>query len=212
MSEHAAQTGASGGRPQALTPTPGQTVGPFFGFALPFADGQHLVPPGSPGSVRLHGTVYDGQGQPIPDAMLELWQADASGALPTAHGSLIRDGHTFTGWGRTGTDNVGGYSFTTVEPGVVQEGSARFFSVVVFARGLLDKLHTRVYLPEDSGAHTQDSLLSGLTDAERETLVATRETSGALRWDIRLQGDRETVFLDYWSAADDAPSAQVSGR
>ena len=151
MSEHAAQTGASGGRPQDLTPTPGQTVGPFFGFALPFADGQHLVPPGSPGSVRLHGTVYDGQGQPIPDAMLELWQADASGALPTAHGSLIRDGHTFTGWGRTGTDNVGGYSFTTVEPGVVQEGSARFFSVVVFALPdeIMGEAVTAAVQPED---------------------------------------------------------------
>lgn len=185
-----------------LTPTPGQTVGPFYGFALPFRDSQHLVPPGSPESVRLHGTVTDGQGQPIPDAMIELWQADASGAIPSAPGSFLRDGHTFTGWGRTGTDNVGGYTFTTVEPGVAQEGSARFFSIAVFARGLLDKLHTRVYLPEDTEAHAQDSLLSSLPEAERATLVATREAGGALRWDIRLQGEGETVFLDYWADSD----------
>lgn len=181
------------------TPTPGQTVGPFYGFALPFHDSQHLVPPGSPGSVRLYGTVTDGQGQPIPDAMIELWQADARGAVPTAPGSMLRDGHTFTGWGRTGTDNVGGYTFTTVEPGVVQGGSARFFAVAVFARGLLDKLHTRVYLPEDTAAHAQDKLLSSLPEADRATLIAVRRPGGALRWDIRLQGEGETVFLDYWA-------------
>lgn len=186
--------------PRDLTPTPGQTVGPFFGFALPFARSEHLVPPGSPGSVRLYGTVYDGHGQPIPDAMLELWQADATGAVPTADGSLLRDGHTFTGWGRTGTDNVGGYSFTTVEPGVVTPGSARYFSVAIFARGLLDKLHTRVYLPEDGAAHALNSLLSSLSETERATLVATREPSGALRWDVHLQGENETVFLDYWAS------------
>ncbi|GAB95259.1 protocatechuate 3,4-dioxygenase alpha subunit [Kineosphaera limosa] len=193
-----------------LTPTPGQTVGPFFGFALPFRDSQHLVPPGSLGSVRLYGTVYDGTGQPIPDAMLELWQADGVGSVPTTQGSLIRDGHTFTGWGRAGTDNVGGYTFTTLEPGHVQEGSARFFSVLVFARGLLDKLHTRVYLPEDATAHANDPLLSSLSEEERATLIATREPGGALRWDLRLQGDGETVFLDYW--ADDAAGEGATGN
>ena len=184
--------------PRDLTPTPGQTVGPFFGFALPFPRGEHLVPPGSPGSVRLYGTVYDGHGQPIPDAMLELWQADATGAVPTADGSLLRDGHTFTGWGRASVDNVGEYVFTTVEPGVVEEGKARFFSLVVFARGLLDKLHTRIYLPEDTQAHAADPLLSSLSEDERRTLIATREADGSLRFDIRLQGEGETVFLDYW--------------
>lgn len=184
-----------------LTPTPGQTVGPFFGFALPFRDSQHLVPPGSLGSVRVYGTVYDGAGRPIPDAMVELWQADGAGSIPNAQGSLLRDGHTFTGWGRAATDNVGGFTFTTIEPGRVEPGKARFFSVLVFARGLLDKLHTRIYLPEDTGAYAQDPLLSSLSPRRRATLVATREPDGALRWDIRLQGAGETVFLDFWAGA-----------
>lgn len=183
---------------QDLTPTPGQTVGPFFGYALPFEKGEQLVPVGRADSIRLHGTVYDGQGEPIPDAMLELWQADATGAIPTEHGSFVRDGYTFTGWGRASVDNVGRFVFTTVEPGVVQEGSARFFSLVVFARGLLDKLHTRIYLPEDTQAHAGDPLLSSLSEDERATLVATREADGSLRFDVRLQGEGETVFLDYW--------------
>ena len=184
----------------ALPATPGQTIGPFFGYALPYDKGELLVPLGHPQAVRLHGTVTDGHGDVIPDAMIEIWQADAQGNVVQETGSLIRDGHTFTGWGRTGTDNVGGYSFTTVEPGVVTPGSARYFSVAIFARGLLDKLHTRVYLPEDSDALAQDSLLSSLSETERATLVATREPSGALRWDVHLQGENETVFLDYWAS------------
>lgn len=183
---------------QDLTATPGQTVGPFFGYALPFEKGEQLVPVGRADSIRLHGTIYDGNGEAIPDAMLELWQADASGAVPTEHGSLLRDGYTFTGWGRASVDNVGEYDFTTVEPGVVEEGKARFFSLVVFARGLLDKLHTRIYLPEDTQAHAADPLLSSLSEDERRTLIATREADGSLRFDIRLQGEGETVFLDYW--------------
>lgn len=183
-----------------LVATPGQTIGPFYGFALPFERGEQLVPVGSPGSVRLHGTVYDGNGDTIPDCLLEIWQAAADGTVPDAHGSLIRDGYTFTGFGRTAVDNVGGFSFTTVEPGPRPDGGARFISVVVFARGLLNKLHTRVYLPEDvadADAVAADALLSSLPEDERATLIATREDDGALRWDLRLQGEGETVFLTY---------------
>src|SRR5690242_17281782 len=87
-----------------LAATPGQTIGPFFGYALPFARDSELVAPGSPGAVRLHGVVTDGAGAPVPDALLEIWQADAHGVVPTAPGSLRRDGWTFTGWGRASTD------------------------------------------------------------------------------------------------------------
>lgn len=90
-----------------LTATPGQTVGPFFGYALPFDRGSELVPPGSPGAIRLHGVVTDGAGKPVPDALLEIWQADADGNVPTASGALRRDGWTFTGWGRAATDDEG---------------------------------------------------------------------------------------------------------
>ena len=170
----------------SLAPTPGQTVGPFFGYALPFPDDEHLVPPGTPGAVRLHGTVYDGHGEPVPDAILELWQTDASGEVVQRQGSLRRDGWTFTGWGRASTDRVGHYSFTTVTPG------APFFAVTVFARGLLNRLFTRAYLPDAA----DDAFLATVDADRRSTLVATRDETGFV-FDVHLQGERETVFLTY---------------
>jgi len=177
-----------------LIATPGQTIGPFFGYALPFDRGSELVAPGSPGSIRLHGVVTDGDGVPVPDALLEIWQADADGAIPTATGSLHRDGWTFTGWGRASTDREGRYGFTTIKPGATQSGSAPFFAVTVFARGLLNRLFTRAYLPSDELA--AEPLLSSLPDERRDTLIAVADEQG-LRFDIRLQGDGETVFLRF---------------
>jgi protocatechuate 3,4-dioxygenase alpha subunit len=180
---------------ERLTATPGQTVGPFFHDALPYERGHELVPPATPGAVRLQGTVYDGCGAPIPDALLEIRQAGPDGSASLAEGSLRRDGTVFTGWGRAATDAAGRYSFTTLEPGAGTPGAAPFFSVVVFARGLLNRLFTRAYLP-GPGAEA-DQFLSGLGPAERATLVATREPDGSLRFDVHLQGDRETVFLTF---------------
>ena len=88
-----------------LIPTPGQTIGPFYGYALPFDCSNELVSQAVPGAIRLHGTVRDGADAPVPDALLEIWQADADGVIPHASGSLHRDGWTFTGWGRTSTDS-----------------------------------------------------------------------------------------------------------
>jgi protocatechuate 3,4-dioxygenase, alpha subunit len=175
--------------------TPGQTVGPFFGQALPYAGGNELVPPGHADAIRLHGIVHDGAGAPIPDAMIEIWQADAAGAVPRETGSLHRDGWTFTGWGRAETDRTGRYTFSTVLPGATEEGKAPFIAVVVFARGLLDRLFTRIYLP-DHPANATDPLLSSLSERDRATLVATAD-GGGLHFDIRLQGDGETVFLQH---------------
>jgi protocatechuate 3,4-dioxygenase alpha subunit len=177
-----------------LTATPGQTIGPFFGYALPFERGNELVPPGSPGAIRLHGVVTDGAGVPVPDALLEIWQADAHGVVPRATGSLRRDGWTFTGWGRAGTDEAGHYSFTTVKPGAVQSDSSPFIAVTVFARGLLNRLFTRAYLPGADVAH--DRLLDSVPVDRRHTLIATEDERG-LRFDVRLQGPDETVFLRY---------------
>ncbi len=170
--------------------TPGQTVGPFFHDALPYAGGEHLVPPATPGAVQLHGTVLDGNGDPLPDALLELRQADAVGRVPASEGSLRRDGR-FTGWGRAATDASGRYRFTTVEP-VGVDGGPAFFALTVFARGLLDRLFTRAYLP---GEH--DAFLDGLPEDERRTLQAVRDGDGSLRFDVRLQGEGETVFLRF---------------
>jgi protocatechuate 3,4-dioxygenase alpha subunit len=177
-----------------LTATPGQTIGPFFGYALPFERGNELVPPGSAGAIRLHGVLTDGAGVPVPDALLEIWQADADGVVPTAVGSLRRDGWTFTGWGRASTDEDGHFSFTTVKPGAVQPDSAPFIAVTVFARGLLNRLFTRAYLPGAESA--KDRLLNSVPADRRHTLIATPDQDG-LRFDIRLQGEDETVFLRY---------------
>jgi protocatechuate 3,4-dioxygenase alpha subunit len=180
-----------------LTPTPGQTVGPFFGYALPFDKDNELAVPGSAGSIRLHGTVTDGAGEPIPDAILEIWQPAADGSVAAETGSLVRDGYTFTGWGRASTDRTGKYTFTTVNPGASRPGTAPFIAVVVFARGLTNRLFTRAYLPEDAAALAADPLLSALPADRRGTLIATREDGGGLLWDVRLQGEGETVFLEF---------------
>jgi len=177
-------------------PTPGQTVGPFFHYGMQYPGGLELVAPHSPGAIVLHGRVLDGAGEPVPDAQLELWQADAAGRVPRAAGSLRRDGITFTGFGRTATDVEGRYRFWTVNPGPIA-GSTPFIAAIVYARGLQNKLHTRIYLPDDAAALASDPVLRGLEPDERATLIAERTAEGWLRHDIRLQGERETVFLAF---------------
>ena len=177
-----------------LIPTPGQTVGPFFHYGLPYEGGAELVPAGHPDAIRLHGRVLDGAGDPVPDALIEIWQADPEGRIVQEPGSLRRDGWTFTGWGRAATDAAGRYSFTTVLPGAT-DGGAPFFAVTVFARGLLDRLFTRAYVPEHPALH-DEALLASLPADRRSTLIATSDASG-LVFDIRLQGEGETVFLTF---------------
>ncbi|GAA0520563.1 protocatechuate 3,4-dioxygenase subunit alpha [Paractinoplanes deccanensis] len=168
-----------------MTHAPGQTVGPFFHLGLPYEGDNELVPPGRPDAIRLHGRVLDGNGDGVPDAVIEVWQADPAGAVPQVGGSIRRDGWTFTGWGRAQTDPDGHYWFTTLEPPV-------FFAITVFARGLTDRLFTRAYVPS---GHL-DTLLERLPPERRATLITTREQRG-LRFDIRLQGEGETVFLTF---------------
>jgi protocatechuate 3,4-dioxygenase alpha subunit len=171
-----------------LPPTPGQTIGPFFGYSLPYAEGPNVVPPGRPEAIRLHGRVVDGAGDPVPDALLELWQPDGAGAVSREPGSLYRDGWTFTGWGRAATDAAGHYSFSTVRPGAL-DGAAPYFALTLFARGLLDRLFTRAYLPGGD-----DALLASLPPERRSTLIAVADDTG-FRFDVALQGPAETVFL-----------------
>lgn len=170
--------------------TPSQTVGPFFGYALPYGDGPRVVPEWHPGAVRVHGRILDGAGDPLPDALVEIWQAGADGEPPASGGALIRDGHDFSGFGRCPTDANGHYWFSTVKPG----GPAPHIAVLVFARGLLKPVATRIYFPGEDGNAT-DPVLSRVPEGRRETLVAVREGDRAYRFDVRLQGDEETVFF-----------------
>lgn len=155
--------------------TPGQTVGPFFGIALPREGGELLVPPGTAGAVRLTGRVLDGEGAAVPDALLEI-----------CPGPVV---------GRAATDADGRYAFTTPRPEPPARGLP-FLAAVVFARGLLDRLFTRIYLPAPAAAVAADPLLGRLAAARRETLMATGD-GDTLHFDLRLQGDRETVFLTF---------------
>ncbi|MEU8354342.1 protocatechuate 3,4-dioxygenase subunit alpha, partial [Streptomyces sp. NPDC048845] len=135
-----------------LPPTPSQTVGPFYGYALPFAGGGDVAPAGHPDTITVHGRVFDGAGAPVPDALLEFWQAGPDGSLAGAPGSLRRDpvtgavvgrdGVEFTGFARVPTDADGHYALRTLPPG----GDAPYLSVCVFARGLMHHLFTRAYL------------------------------------------------------------------
>lgn len=180
-----------------LGQTPSQTVGPFFGYALPYAGGPDVRAPWQPDAIRLHGVVFDGAGDPIPDAFVEIWGADAAGAPSTERGSFDRDAHGFTGFGRAAVDRDGHYSFTTVKPAATREGSAPYLLVTIFARGVLQHLFTRAYFGDEAEANATDPLLARVDAGRRATLIAEPDASRSYRFDIRLQGEGETVFLDY---------------
>ncbi|MBM7173346.1 protocatechuate 3,4-dioxygenase subunit alpha [Streptomyces sp. G44] len=179
-------------------PTPSQTVGPFYGYALPFPGGGEIAPVGHPDTITLHGYVYDGAGQPVPDALIETWQPGPDCSRTGAPGSLRhdpvtgrvigRDGVAFTGFGRVPTDADGHWAVRTLPPGGVS-----YISLAVFARGLLHHLYTRAYLVEEPG----DALLSSLDADRRATLIARSEAPRTYRFDVRLQGADETVFLEF---------------
>jgi protocatechuate 3,4-dioxygenase alpha subunit len=177
-----------------LFPTADQTVGPYYAIGMAFDGSEEIVPAGSVGSIVLSGYVYDGNGAPVPDAVVEIWQTDAEGHVPAVSGSIVRKADSFSGFGRSGSDEEGHYEFTTVLPAPTEPGKPAFFAVIVFARGLLARLHTRIYVP---GPELENSeFLNRLTPERRATLVAT-EVPGGLRHDIHLQGEKETVFLAF---------------
>ncbi|MFF7729311.1 protocatechuate 3,4-dioxygenase subunit alpha [Streptomyces sp. NPDC008001] len=176
-----------------LPPTPSQTVGPYYGIALPCPGGGDAAPAGHPDAVTVHGHVRDGEGAPVPDALLEFWQAAPDGSLAGAPGSLRRDGRTFTGWARVPTGRDGHYVLHTLLP-----GGAPYLALCLHARGLGRHLFTRVYVAEPPG----DPLLAALPPDRRATLLATPEAGrrNAYRFDVTLQGEDETVFLDWHTA------------
>jgi protocatechuate 3,4-dioxygenase alpha subunit len=182
--------------PKTHAPTPGQTVGPFFAYGVEYPKMHEVAFPHSPGAIILEGRVFDGNGHPIPDAFIEIWTPDADGSVPRGRGSFRRDDHTFTGFGRAFTNDEGHWEFWTRNPGA-NPVSAPFIAAIVYARGLPNKLHTRIYLPDDAAALAADPFLSSLTPDERDSLIASRTPDGGLRFDIRLQGEKETVFLAF---------------
>jgi len=182
-------------------PTPSQTVGPFFNIGLPSEGRSELLAPDADGAIRIEGIVSDGEGTPVNDALVEIWQANRAGryAHPEdSRGDLpVEEG--FRGFGRCETDASGRYAFVTAKPGRVPAPDGRLQAphadVSVFARGLLKRVVTRIYFPDERAANQADAVLSTVEPGRRETLIA-REDGGALRFDIRLQGDGETVFFD----------------
>lgn len=191
--------------------TPSATVGPFFLFGLlPSTAGgtdvvlDNLATPDATGErIRIEGRVLDGDGAPLPDAMVEIWQADGNGRYPPPP-TAQRAGTNaaFRGFGRASTDAQGQYGFETVKPGVVAAATgaavqAPHIAVNVFARGMLNHAVTRIYF-SDEGANATDPILALVPAERRTTLIATRgERAGrpVYRFDIRLQGEGETVFF-----------------
>ena len=178
-------------------PTPSQTVGPFFEFALPYDGGERLVSPGDPDAIRIVGAVIDGDGQPVDDALVEIWQANRAGRYnhpeDTREELPLENG--FTGFGRCATDAEGRFEFVTVKPGAV-EGQAPHIGVCVLARGLLRHLYTRIYFPDEAAANAADPVLASIEDPRLRSSLVARALDGVLAFDIHLQGERQTAFLD----------------
>jgi protocatechuate 3,4-dioxygenase alpha subunit len=200
--------------PDLFGQTPSQTVGPFFHYGLPWkgcadlvgdsdigarvelfpAEHYVLATPSSKGEISgevitLEGLVTDGAGQPVPDAMIEIWQADDAGRYVDEASNT-----GFIGWGRASTGEDGVYRFRTVRPGRVDGDQAPHIAVGVFGRGIIKRLATRAYF-EDQAANADDPILA-LVPAERRGTLIARKVDEAWRFDIVLQGERETVFFD----------------
>ncbi|WP_417813192.1 protocatechuate 3,4-dioxygenase subunit alpha [Thalassospira alkalitolerans] len=189
--------------------TPSQTVGPYFAYGLtaqqygydftdvvdpvvagPDADGEHI---------RITGQVFDGNNDPVNDAMIEIWQADANGTYAENPVDVASTG--FRGLGRcgTGTDAKNRFYFDTVKPGVVADGAAPFVNVIVFMRGMLVHAFTRFYFADEAELNARDDILQSVPADRRDTLIAKRvetRTGVEYRIDIHMQGDAETVFFD----------------
>ncbi len=190
--------------------TPSQTVGPYFAYGLTpeqygytfssIAGGVLTAEAGDGERIRIEGRVLDGAGEAVGDAMVEIWQADGQGRY--AHPADPRSSNArFRGFGRvgTGTDPEQRFVFETVKPGAPDDGQAPHINLVLFLRGLLSHAFTRIYFSDEAEANDADPVLATVPAERRATLIAERDEAGdtpLYRFDIRLQGDRETVFFD----------------
>jgi protocatechuate 3,4-dioxygenase alpha subunit len=198
----------SNAKPQGVTPS--QTVGPYFAYGLTSngkydwndAFSNNLVTADTSGErIRVEGRVFDGDGQPMVDCMLEIWQADAQGRFSDPQDKRALPNSSFKGFGRCGTDANGGYAFDTIKPGTVPDPDGKpqapHLVLAVFARGMLLHLYTRIYFGGDA-ANATDPVLALVPADRRATLIATRRPgsgSAVYRLDINIQGDNETVFF-----------------
>ena len=177
--------------------TPSQTIGPFFSIGLTWDAGAFAVPDGTDGAFWIRGRVTDGDGEPVPDAVVETWQADPDGRY--SHPDDPRaDGGDFGGFARAPTGKDGTFAIHTVKPGPVPGAGgatqAPHLAVSVFARGLLNRVVTRVYFADEADLNAADPILGDVPEDRRATLLATRTDDG-YAFDVRLQGEDETVFF-----------------
>jgi protocatechuate 3,4-dioxygenase alpha subunit len=181
-----------------LGTTPSQTVGPYFAIGLPWPDGPYVVEEGTPGAIWIEGCVYDGNGDPIPDALIETWQADPDGRFNHPGDPRGRAGD-FRGFGRAPCDDDGRYRLLTLKPGPVPgpDGTtqAPHIDVSVFARGMLNRVVTRIYFADEEQANAADPVLQTVADDARRATLIAQPTEDGYRHDFRLQGEDETVFF-----------------
>jgi protocatechuate 3,4-dioxygenase, alpha subunit len=186
--------------------TPSQTVGPFLAIGLPWPDGPFVVPEGTAGAITITGRVLDGAGEPVPDALVETWQADPDGRFShpdDPRGVPENPAAAFRGFGRCPTAADGSYRIVTLKPGALPSPDggteAPHLDVSVFARGLLDRVVTRIYFPDEARANAADPVLASIGDPARAATLVAQAAPGAdslLVFDIHLQGGHETVFFD----------------
>jgi protocatechuate 3,4-dioxygenase alpha subunit len=179
--------------------TPSQTVGPYFAIGLTWEDGPYVVPEGTPGAFWVRGRVLDGNGEPVPDAMIESWQADPDGRYNHPDDPRASEAGDFRGFARAGSDAEGRFGIYTVKPGPVpgphNTTQAPHLEVSVFARGVLNRLVTRIYFADEQQANAVDPVLRTVPEERRATLLAEPLPEGGCRFDIHLQGEGETVFF-----------------
>jgi protocatechuate 3,4-dioxygenase alpha subunit len=180
--------------------TPSQTVGPFLSIVLPWPDGPDLVADGTDEAIVIRGRLIDGAGAPVPDGLIEVWQADPAGRFDhpdDPRGASPFPG--FRGFGRCPTDAEGSFWFRTRKPGALPAGDGRteapHLDVTVLARGLLQRLVTRMYFPDEAAANAADPVLSELDAEDRARMIAAARDDGTLGFDIRLRGAGETPFF-----------------
>ncbi|MBC7580222.1 MAG: protocatechuate 3,4-dioxygenase subunit alpha [Tardiphaga sp.] len=187
--------------------TPSQTVGPYFAYGLT-PNGKYawndafsnnlLTPDVSGERIRIEGFVFDGDGANVPDAMLEIWQADSQGRFSDPQDSRAQPNSSFRGFGRCGSGDEG-FSFETIKPGAVPgldgKPQAPHIVLAVFGRGMTMQSMTRIYF-DDEPANASDEVMALVPADRRDTLIAKKTAPGVYRFDIHLQGDDETVFFD----------------